>query len=89
MQVHKPLTDFFSAQHETAEEFLGNARLALKGLKEPIEMYSNILGVCTSFGEAFAEVLPPLQEWSALVSSAEEEYTPGGPPVTDSLFMYW
>ena len=92
MQVQKPLTDFFSAQDETAEEFLGNARVALKGLKEPIEMYSQILALCISFAEAFAEVVPPLQEWSALVSSAEEEYMPGGPPmspVTDSLFNYW
>ena len=92
MSAQKPLSSFFSAQDETAEEFLTNVRLSLKGLKEPIEMYSQILGVCTSFAEAFAEVLPPLQEWSALVKSAEEEYMPGGPPtspVTDSLFMYW
>ena len=88
----KPIAKFLSTQNEVAEQFLSNTRFSLKNALTPSEKYEVVVDVCRSFADNFAAVVPPLEEWSDTVESAEEEYLPSGPPmspVTHYFFVYW
>lgn len=86
------LAYLFSNQPELAERFLGFVRDELKAKDTDLQTYHKVISLMEDMAEQLSEIVPPMEVWCTLVETAEEEYMPGGPPIspiTDSFFCLW